>query len=99
MTQEANMDGETNELEQCPGRVPVGGRRFCYEGCPDWRRVQDRLDCPGHLKLCDVCEQKVFCPCHVPEARDVEWEIDYLAWRARTEKLPPLRSTILRPLH
>ena len=87
-----------DELEECPGRVPVGGRRFCYEGCPDWPKVQDRLGCPGHLKLCDVCEQKVFCPCHVAEARSPGWHEALLAWQERTKRLTPLRPTVLRPL-
>ena len=42
------MDAD-DELELCPGRAPIGGRRYCYEGCPDWPRVQDRLGCPAHL--------------------------------------------------
>jgi len=86
------------EADICPGRTPIGGRRYCYEGCPDWPRVQDRLDCPAHLQMCGICEQKIVCPCHVLEARSPDWHARRLAWIEQTRSLPVLRPTVLRPL-
>ena len=94
---EANMDTD-DELEQCPGRVPMGGRRFCYEGCPDWQYVQDRLDCPAHLRMCGVCEQRILCPCWQASRRMMTWPLAWRAWQERTKRLTPLQSTVLRPL-
>jgi len=87
---------ETTEL--CPGREPVGGRRYCYEGCPDFSRVQSYygLGCPSHLRMCDICGQKVVCPCHVPEKRSPDWHARWLAWIEQTRTLPVLRPAVRR---
>ena len=89
-------DLDPQEQELCPGRTPIGGRRYCYEGCPDWPRVQDRLGCPAHLRLCGVCEERIICPCHVCEVRSPDWHARRLAWIEQTRTLPALVSALRR---
>ena len=89
-------DIDPQETEPCPGREPVGGRRYCYEACPDWPQVQDRLDCPAHLRLCGACEERIVCPCHVLEARSPDWDARRLAWIEQTRTLPALVSALRR---
>lgn len=77
----------------CPGRAPVGGRRYCYEGCPDWERVQERLDCPAHLRACGFCGQKSRCPCAAWSERSAMWDAGLVRFLDMAKKLGPLRGT------